>query len=845
MALAAVVLVLPAVVASFGCGPRGPALTVEVSATTPSGDPLPGVAVEMGGEKKGETDAQGKLSFEFRHDAGEEVMVSATLDRPGLKFKPWEQRFVVRKWDPARPETMRYALEAKLEPVALSAEVSVQAANAPAGGAEVQVDGRTLKADSGGSVHVDLGRKLSRSARLSVRYKGYEPAQQAAELRAGQTVIVNLGRIGAIYAKVLAAYERMGRLVPVPGADVVVGGEPVGRTDEKGVLKFEVPGKAAQVEVKKAGFAPDPAVAKLTAGRAGQIVVPLVPREATVYRVAVLPPQSGSPGDKEVEAALPEIEDKLADYLFSHACFEKADGAAFLQAMRSRRLTLDKLLAQGWAGTPLQAQADAVVATTVSKNEGLVLSIRMVSVRGRQLGAFAETGKLTRVKSLCEQASSKIVEMFPFEGHVIGFDSDLVVTSLGSGRDRGVHKGDAMTLYKWTAAEAPKLTPLGKAMVRRVDADVSRVELSKGAQKPGLGDKVVLLPRAAEAAFDAAVNFTVKAGKTGAEQPLADVTVYRDGVWVGVTSPEGQLRVPAGSGQTHVFLFTKGGIKPYQEQLKISQSLEAKTILLPQATAHLRLESEPSGARVLVDDQDVGTTPLEAEVLMGFHRVKVEAGGDWRTYDKVIEFTSVEEDYTGGRRLVLQKDVLKAADSLLEKSDVDGAIALLVQVQPGHPDYSAAHHRLAGLYLDAKKDPAKAIAEYKRVLELPENKELVNKRFAVAFLNLGRAYYLQNTPEAYERAISELLIARSNKRFFPRDQYDHATHDTLYFLALATQKLYHARQDEKLLRDASARWKDYFDFFPATLQDDAEVKVVRTGAEQYYEEIKRKLKETE
>ena len=101
------------------------------------------------------------------------------------------------------------------------------------------------------------------------------------------------------------------------------------------------------------------------------------------------------------------------------------------------------------------------------------------------------------------------------------------------------------------------------------------------------------------------------------------------------------------------------------------------------------------------------------------------------------------------------------------------------------------------------------------------------------------------TPEGYQKAIQNLLIARDNKRFFPKEQHDRALHDTLYFMALSTQKLYHAEGSPKLLRDTSRCWKDYFDFFPASLADDPEVQAARTGAEQYYEEIKRKLKETE
>jgi len=130
MGVVVAAVLLPVVAAGFGCG-RGPARTVDLTATTAAGQPLPGVAVDLGGQRQGETDAQGKLSFPFTGEAGEEVVVSATLERPGLRFKPWEQRLVVRKWDAARPETMRYPLDAKLEAAALSADVTVQAAPRP------------------------------------------------------------------------------------------------------------------------------------------------------------------------------------------------------------------------------------------------------------------------------------------------------------------------------------------------------------------------------------------------------------------------------------------------------------------------------------------------------------------------------------------------------------------------------------------------------------------------------------------------------------------------------------------------------------------------------------------
>jgi tetratricopeptide (TPR) repeat protein len=797
-----------------------PALSLRLKAVTPQGDPLSGVSVEALGKVQGQTDAEGKLSFPFTRDVGEEFTVSAKLDRPGMQFKPWQQSVVVRKWDTTRPETLEYSLEAKLEPTALSSVIELQTGGAPATGADVRIDGKPAKLDPNGRVSMDLGTNLSRSAKVSVKLKDFEPYDQTATLRAGETFSVPLIKIGAVYGKLLVAYEAMERMVPVPGAEVALGGKSIGKTDAAGTLKYQAPDKEGTLAVKKSDFLPETATAKAPARKAAQVVVPLVPREAPVYRLALLPPKNGTPGDAEVEAALPEIEDKLSDHLFSHACFEKA---------------------------PSEKAADAVVSVLATRAEGgLLLSVKVAWAKGKPIGGFAETGKFSRVKSLSEAVSAKVVEVFPFEGHVLGFEEGRVITSLGSGKDRGVKKGDGVALYHWDGKTPLKIASLGKAVVRRVDGEFSRVELQKGAQGPALGDKVVLLPRAVEAAFSSAVTLTVKAGREGSERPFGDVNVYRDGVWVGVTSGSGEIQVPVASGEKHTFLFVRAGIKPYQEEIKGGQAVEQKTILLPQTSSRLKLESEPAGARVMVDDVEVGTTPLETDVLMGFHRVKVEASGlDWRAYDKVVEFTSLEENYTGGRRIKLQKDALGQSDSLIGKGDVDGAIALLAQVQPGHPDYSAAHHRLAGLYLDEKKDPARAIPEYQKVLDQPENRELVNKRFAVTYLNLGRAYYLLGTPDGYQKAIDQLLVARNNKRFFPQDQYDQATHDTLYFLALASHKLYHARADERLLQETSARWKEYFDFFPSSLQNDEDVKQARTGAEHYYEEIRRKLKEVE
>lgn len=822
-----------------------PTLTLTLHASAPDGEPLSGVRVEAGGVARGETDAEGNLAFPFKKKAGEELTVSARLDRPGFAFAPWEELVVVRKWDRGAPETMAYEIDAVLTPVAVVSSVRVDADGSPVAGAEIEMDGNRLgTTDANGTLSVALGDQISRTGKIAVKLKGYKPYSEVATLRGDEVLSVSLSKIGVVYGTLLAAYESMGRLVPIEGAGVVVAGKPAGSTDNAGNLRLSTPPGTFNVEVTKDGFLPEPAVATV-GGRSRDVVVVLYPRDAPAYRIAVLPPKNGKPGDNDVESALPEVEDRLSDYLFSYACFRRVDSRVFSDAMASANLTEEQILSEGWEKTPLSKLADAVVLSEVTNDNRLIVGIQVLSARGERLGAFAETDKRTKVRSICEDAAKKIVEVFPFEGHVVALDGRQVVSSLGSGQDRGLQKGNEVTFYRLSSTRPTELKALGKGAVKSVTENSSIIAPAGELADLTVGDKLVVLPRNREAAFNGSLSLTVMAGRQGSEQAFPDVNVYRDGTWVGITSESGELRVPVASGGKHDFLFVRSGVAPHREDVKVEGAKVSRVVVMPNSMSRLRVESQPSGAQVILDGRLMGTTPLDVDVPMGFRRIKIEAGGEWRAFDKVLELTKLEEDYTGSRRFNLERDILGASDALLAKGDVDGAIAVLATVEPEHADYSAARNRLGGIYLDTKKQPAKAAAEFERVLSRPENKELVNKRFTVTFLNLGRAYYLMGTPESNEKAIPALLTARDNKRFFPREEYDRASHDTLYFLALASHKLYYARPSEKLLHETAQRWQDYFDFFPEALRNDAKVQEARAGAEHFQEELRRKLGESQ
>ena len=211
-----------------------PHLTVELVASWPDGSPLERASISARGQEKGETDSEGKLSFQLGAGIGEEVAVSASLDRDGMEFEPWEDSFVVRRWDRGDPETLRYALAAVLEPRTVAARVEVRSGDGPVVGAVVQVGGKTLgKTDDDGQLKVDLRRRTSRSAKVSVKARGFNAWSQQVTLRGGETLIVDLDAPGAPSSKgrATAAYESLGRVVRVRGAEVRLGRRKLGKID--------------------------------------------------------------------------------------------------------------------------------------------------------------------------------------------------------------------------------------------------------------------------------------------------------------------------------------------------------------------------------------------------------------------------------------------------------------------------------------------------------------------------------------------------------------------------------------------------------------------------------------
>jgi hypothetical protein len=85
----------------------------------------------------------------------------------------------------------------------------------------------------------------------------------------------------------------------------------------------------------------------------------------------------------------------------------------------------------------------------------------------------------------------------------------------------------------------------------------------------------------------------------------------------------------------------------------------------------------------------------------------------------------LEEDYTGARRFALERRP-GASDALLGRATSTAPCRSVPRWSRSTPTTPPPAIGWVNLF-DSKKQPAKAVAEFERVLSRPENKELVNK----------------------------------------------------------------------------------------------------------------------
>jgi hypothetical protein len=821
------------------------------------GQPAPGATVVVDGKELGLTDSAGVLVKPIPRSAGAEVEVLVSRELAGHRITPWKTTFLVKLGKDGKV-VERYSLEADLRATRYFT-VAVSEGGTPVTDATVKLNDKELgKTDAKGELVHEYTTLAPKGVALTVSKPGYAAWHKSASVQPGERVQVALARRAVLTVTTLS--DEYGVRLGVPGVAVSVDGRLLGKTDDRGVYIYTydgVPGRKAQVGLSAPGYLP--AEWKAAVVLEGQIGVqrafaPITPRP---IRVAVHRFVGNTPG-ADLKDVAAQAEAAMAAQLFKASVFREVSAAELEAEVKRLKAGIEKIATKGWKDTPLRRTVDMIVLGSVARDDkGVIVEAKFYVASGSLvLSQIARARDAGAINGAVREIVANVMERFPFEGTVVAVDGERYRLNLG--RPYRVGRGTEFSLLaadmvKSDASEAQR-REVGRLRVNRTEDGGSwaEVETMAKSRTASPGDRVVRRLRPAGESEDSGTSATLstKGGLSPDLTALAGVNIYLNGDWAGTTGTDGRAEVRLRPGKTYDIVLYRHGYQQVTDRLRMDKGQGVKEFVLAVNNAVFKVDSEPSRAAVMVDGDAFGKTPLleGKPVSLGFHTVKLTVGEDYRDWEEVVEFDKKVEDRTGERRIVLHKDYLKLGERAAQQGDVNAAIQAYAGTDKTHPDYSEAHVRLGQIYLDDKNDYEAAVREFESVLTLPQNKDLIYKQFAVAFTNLGHAYYEKGNrlvdrdreaaAQALAKAVQNLQVARQNTRFFPTAHHDEALHDTYYYLALAYHKLYLVTRKSSLQGAADLAWREYFDFFPKRLEGNPTFEQSRAGARKYWDQIK-------
>lgn len=835
-----------------GCSAKPVEFDLEVSVTL-DGRPVSGAAVVVDGASEGTSDAKGRFRKTLAKVPEKKITLVVRKEDGKFRSKAWEQDFSIKSRKENEPKE-KQAFTAQLQRYVT---IAVTAEGQPVAGAEVSVDNKAIgQTPANGEIEYVFSAWPKRGLRVSAKKEGFGETSFAYTGESGDRVAAALYKDAVI--RVEALEDDDGRVKPVKGASVFVGQRRAGSTDGSGVVTYRHKGtfgERAQVRITSGAHLPSSYTRTVMLGGQHKIHQYFYPAVARQPRTAVLSFVGNTAGE-DIGDVVRKIEAGFVEELFGSKTFRPVPTTTARNLIKRAKISLEKLKTAGWRNTELADQVDVLVFGSVSRAEedSYVVEVSFYRKDGKLVmtqAAIAGSSGSWRVGRAVSEIVSNALAAYPFTGTVTGVDADGYKINLGKSQF-SIGGDDVFVLQSAKRDENGRITSRvdsGTLKVRRRRDDHTILQQENLRGTPRVGDSVVRLDTSTRADGSDRVVIAVKGGSGTEATPLAGANIYVDQHWVGTTDRKGEATVPVRVGRKHKLLVYRHGYEQATKSIEPGKRGERYAFALKSFSSQFTVESEPSSAAVSLDDTRIGSTPLTKPyaVTLGFHSVRVDAGGDYRPWEEVLQFSKKEESRTGADKVILYKDYLRLGERAENGGNVDEAIRLYAAGAKEHPDYAELHNHLGQVYFDAKRDVDRAIAEFELVQDIPEVQDLVYKQYAVVYTNLGKAYYAKgeaifraNPNDAmkyFGKAIKALERARENTRFFPNERHDEAVHDTYYYRALSYHNLFNATKREALLGNVESAWNEYFDFFPAGLRDKPEYVQLRESAEKLSHQV--------
>jgi tetratricopeptide (TPR) repeat protein len=885
-------------------------LFVEVKVSL-DGKPAAQAEVLIDGSVMGVTDSSGHFSQRMQKQPGAEVQLAVQKEAPGYRIEPWKDAFVTKLPKEGAVHTYAFNVDLEAtkyftvvvsdngEPLdgatlRINDQFSAKADEngeyvhdykaTPKRGLRLRVTKagyqtwqKTIRVKPGESYEVSLVKKKKEVTPAVVEAepikepvvavavkKEPQPAAKEQEVppvkKPAKKKPASKPSVKKAVVSVTARTDTYGLKKGIAGVVVNINGRPVGKTNAKGLYTYKyrgAPGKEAKIKLTAPGFLPEEWETSVKLDGQRKIQRYFYPAKPKPIKVGIYGYVNNSP-EENLSEVIERVEQILSNQMFAFAGFREVPKPALKNMMLQAGLDMETAATKGWQNSKLANSVDMIIVGSVTK-EGQAITIEstVITADGTIILSQINTARLEKyLKSTAKVIANSIIDQFPFEGTVAGIDGEHYRINLGT-LDYKIRRGNEFRYMIANLDRSGRIRGYREAgtlkVVKTDDASAwtKAVDL-KGNAEVKIGDKVVrrIYIEEEREASKASFIMAAKGGTPADDRPLWGVNVYLNNTWVGTTGSNGKAKIPVRLFDEYEILLSRHGYQPVKDMISVDVDKQVKEFSLEVANALFKVESEPSAADVFVDGSEIGKTPLLDGQLVnfGFRKIKLSVGGDFRDWEEVIEFNQHEVDRTGENKIVFLKDYLAIGKRAEENNNMDAAIQAYAQTERENPDYSHAHHRLAQLYMDEKRDYDSAIKEFEKVLALPENKQIIRKQFAVTFTNLGHAYYekgrrlVQTDQRAaaknFAKAIEKLRVAKQNTRFFPNNQFHEAVHDTYYYMALAYHKLYLVTKKRSLVNKADLAWREYFDFFPKQLESDRNFVNMRNSAQKYWTQIK-------
>ncbi len=739
------------------------------------------------------------------------------------------------------------------------------------------------KTNQKGELSISYFAPSDRNATVFVKKRGYQQASRKIQIKPSGKLVLSIKK--AITIDILSVTKEYHYEKGVPNVEIFVGQKIVGVTDQFGMFTYSYDGPKGEVlniKLVSREYFPRLFETDIIIKDSFQLKKYFQNETPPKPKISITPVYSHQFGKQSVEK-MKSFEltkknlEKALNRIFDQVEYSRVRHKKIKLHMKRMGLMLPDIIKTGWNNTSLNPYIDVIIVPELIAAADTKLFLNIYTSNGKKLLSIFEILKNPNSpKKVIKSLSRKLAKMFPFEGIINSVkDKKKVLINLGEDSHSGLkvnqtfsvlgmkfdQNGTGITTRKtasirvikvynnYSEAEILYLDPKseiqkGDRIIRDIN-QIKRTEFSAIAKKRGTKYKKN---------SDSSIEFIVRTDRTNKSVPVLGANIYMNNDWVGSTDRHGSLRLSSVPEKVSL-LVHRFGYTVLEKEFIFDKGKRKYPINIQPRYSSIIISSVPNGRRVFVDGVFIGKTPIlnPIEIPVGFKKIQVLGQYGYKTWEKVIEVTPLLVNLTGSDTVKLEKDFITLASKFESKKSYEMALKYYGKVSRKAKDYSQARHSMGRIYLENLNDPEKAAYEFEKVLSVPSNKELIDKRYVVVHTNIGIAYFKlgninfntnpKKSARYFKNAYENFEKANLLSKYFPKDNYERIKHGTLYYNALTFQKLYYLTSHQLFLRKADLAWQDYIDFVSIRLKNKTEFSQPLNNAKLYLAEVKASLRQ--